>query len=286
MKLVKINCSFCSKAFFRKRGRINEAKKFGWNQYCSRKCQNQAKVTRIEKVCANPNCNNKVSRLLNQFKKSKSRRIFCSTSCAAIVNNSPRRKIKICPTCGKQFHGQRKYCSRLCRSNSLKSKIKVTKNQIIAEIKKFYKREGRIPLKREYSHYKAARLRFSTWNKAIEAAGFESNPVMFAKKYIANDGHKCDSFAEKVIDDWLYERNIKHERNVKYPGNPKLTADFTTEYNWIEFFGLTGEIKKYDVLVRKKQELAKKYKLSLVAIYPKDLFPVNYLSEIITIKKA
>ena len=29
---------------------------------------------------------------------------------------------------------------------------------------------------------------FSTWNKAVIAAGFKPNPVKFANKYIAEDG--------------------------------------------------------------------------------------------------
>ena len=119
MNLIKVNCAFCGKEFFRPRGRINEAKKFGWNQYCSKECQGQTKITRIERVCGNPNCNNKVSRLLNQFKKSKSGLVFCSLSCVASFNNSefPKRKakIKICGYCKKEFKGEgEKYCSTEC----------------------------------------------------------------------------------------------------------------------------------------------------------------------------
>ena len=92
MGKVKVKCSFCGKVYFREIGRFNEAKKFGWKQYCSKKCQNQAKVTGVEKICANPNCHKKVCRELSQFRKSKSGNIFCSSSCAAIVNNFSRRK--------------------------------------------------------------------------------------------------------------------------------------------------------------------------------------------------
>lgn len=137
-----------------------------------------------------------------------------------------------------------------------------------------------------YELYKRARKVFGTWNKAVEAAGFNPNPVLFAEKHIANDGHKCDSVAEKIIDDWFYTRKIKHKRRVPYPEDSSLTADFVTENNWIEFFGLAGEIKEYDKLLKRKQMLSKKYKLQLIEIYPKDLFPVNRLSEIIRNKKA
>ncbi len=130
-----------------------------------------------------------------------------------------------------------------------------------------------IPLKREYRHYNAARLRFGTWNKAIKAAGFNPNPVLFAKKHIANDGHKCDSVAEKIIDDWLYARKIKHQINVPYPGNNSFTADFVVGNNWIEFFGLSGELNSYDRLKKQKLKIAKSLNLRLIAIYPNDLFP-------------
>jgi YHS domain-containing protein len=288
MNLIKVKCAFCGKEFFRPRGRVNEAKKFSWRQYCSRKCQNQAKVTRIEKVCGNPNCNKKVSRELAELKKSKSGRIFCSARCAAIFNNLPRRKIKTCPICARKFYGQRKYCSELCRSK-LVSPNKKSKSQkereILKEIKTFYKIHRRIPTKKERPGlaWRAQKV-FGSWNKAIEAAGFESNPVIFSKKFIAKDGHRCDSFAEKIIDDWLTSRKIKHQKEIPYPENRLLSADFAVGNKFIEYFGLNGIIPYYDKLIKEKRKLSKKYKLSLIEIYPKDLFPVNHLSEIIKIK--
>jgi len=286
MNLVKIKCTFCDKEFSRSLGRVNEAKKFSWNQYCSRKCQNKAQVKKIEIKCANPSCSNKVFRLPSQLIKSKSGRIFCSLSCNASFNNSkfPKRKkeriVKKCAYCGKEFSRfGKEYCSKQCKT---KAQI-ITKEQILRQIKEFYKKNERIPLKREFNHSKAAGFRFGTWNKAIKVAGFQPNPVLFAKKYIANDGHKCDSLSEKIIDDWLTVRKIKHQRNISYPENKSLTVDFVTKKYWIEFFGLAGEIKNYDRLLKKKQTLAKKYKLPLIEIYPKDLFPTNCLSEIIEI---
>lgn len=131
--------------------------------------------------------------------------------------------------------------------------------------------------------YRTTRELFGSWNKAIEAAGFKSNPVLFAEKFIAKDGHKCDSFAEKIIDDWLFSKKIKHERNASYP-HTAYTADFQTENNFVEFFGLTGELAEYDKNIRIKEKLARKHKLHLIKIYPKDLFPANRLAEIIKTK--
>lgn len=125
--------------------------------------------------------------------------------------------------------------------------------------------------------YHVARDIFGTWNKAIEAAGFDPNPVMFAKKYVARDGDICDSLAERIIDDYLSRRNIKHVRNYPYPGNGGFTVDFKIGDIWIEFFGLSGQLKRYDFLKRKKIKLAKDVGINLIKIYPKDLFPVGKL---------
>jgi len=158
---------------------------------------------------------------------------------------------------------------------------KYTKEDLTNFIRKFYKERGRIPTKREVSSHKPYVRLFNSWNNAIKRAGFEPNPVMFAKKYIANDGHKCDSLAEKIIDDWLYARRIEHKIHVPYPGNNSLTADFVVENNWIEFFGLDGELVTYDLLKKKKLRIAKRLNLSLTAIYPRDLFPKCRLDKIL-----
>lgn len=155
------------------------------------------------------------------------------------------------------------------------------KEKVISKIIYFYKKNKRIPVRKEMCGlYPTARKLFGTWNKAILAAGFKPNPVMFAKKYLTNDGHKCDSLAEKIIDDWLYLNKIKHQRNIPYP-NSSYSADFLIKETFVEFFGLSGEVKQYDKNKKIKEKLAKKYKIQLIKIYPKDLFPVNRLPEII-----
>jgi hypothetical protein len=290
MKLVKVKCAFCGKEFFRPSGRINEAKKFSWKQYCSKECQRQAKIKGIEKICANPICKKRVFREPNELKKSRSGRVFCSLSCAAIVNNQIRcskLKPKICkaPGCLKKMPSGNKYCSRECATAVRRRNGVDIKKEVLNKIKSFYNRKQRIPVKREmYGLYKRARKVFGTWNKAIKAAGFEPNPVIFSKKFIAKDGHICNSFAEKIIDDWLYERKIEHRREVSYPENKLLSVDFVIGNNFIEYFGLNGVISEYDELIKEKRKLSKKYKLSLIEIYPKDLFPQNRLSKIIKSK--
>ena len=148
-------------------------------------------------------------------------------------------------------------------------------------IQNFYAENGRIPLKKELPHYRSIRGNFGTWNNAIRAAGLEPNPVMFAKKYVAKDGHKCDSLAEMIIDNWLFSRSIPHERSYPYPGDLGLTVDFLIKGFWVEFFGLSGQHKRYDELKELKFSVAKEYKLKLIEIYPEDLFPESKLEELL-----
>lgn len=206
---------------------------------------------------------------------------YCSRSCAAKTNNSRFPKHpgikKTCIVCGKNFVSQEKYCSPTCQYKGLT----ITKEDILSYIRDFYKKNGRIPLKREFKHPRAARERFGTWNNAIFAAGLTPNPVLFANKWLARDGHKCDSLAEKIIDDWLYQQNIPHKRTVPYPGNNKLSVDFVVENYWIEFFGLFGENIRYDELRKMKLKLVKEYKLEFIGIYPADLFPHNNLPKVL-----
>ena len=161
------------------------------------------------------------------------------------------------------------------------SYLKFSRDQIIQKIKSFYEKNNRIPLKCEFHHYRSARRQFGTWNKAIKASGLTPNPVLFSRKFIANDGHKCDSLSEKIIDDWLSARKIAHKINVPYPKNKKLTVDFLIKNNWIEFFGLSGKLDKYDRQKKRKIRLAKKLQLKFIEIYPCHLFPKNKLDQLL-----
>ena len=281
MKRFLVKCDQCKEIIYRSRGRINESKKFGWKTYCSFKCQYNAKNKQQVVKCSNPKCTSIFKRQASDIKKSKN--VYCSRSCAASVNNYkfPKRPAlrKMCKFCKKQFISREKYCSVECKN---KDQI-ITKEEVIKRIKDFYIKTGRIPLKREFKHARVGRERYGTWNNTIIAAGFSPNPVKFAKKYLAKDGHKCDSLAEKIIDDWLYSRQINHERSLPYPGNLNLHADFVIKDYWIEFFGLHGQHKRYDELRKEKLKLVKAYNLKLIDIYPKDLFPKNRLEKILSV---
>lgn len=166
-------------------------------------------------------------------------------------------------------------------SNNWLSHIKYQRNDLLQKIAEFYENNSRIPTKREFnSYWQAYRRVFGSWNNAIIAAGLSPNPEMFAKKFIANDGHKCDSLAEKIIDDWFKARHIPHLRSQYYPGQKQFSVDFLVkDQYWIEFLGLKGELKSYDQLYVRKLELAKKNNIHIIEIYPRDLFPQNHLSE-------
>jgi hypothetical protein len=155
--------------------------------------------------------------------------------------------------------------------------IKYTRKDLLKRITDFYAQNGRIPLKREFNSFEVFKKEFGSWNKAIIAAGFDPNPVLFAKKFISCDGHHCDSFTEKIIDDWFFEKHIVHERHLHY-GETKMTADFFIQPNLIiEFFGLAGVQKRYDALLEKKRQFCAEHNLRLIEIYPEDIFPVNTL---------
>ncbi|MEK7577916.1 MAG: hypothetical protein AAB492_04900 [Patescibacteria group bacterium] len=159
--------------------------------------------------------------------------------------------------------------------------IKYSKAELIQLLRNYQEKYHRMPTKRDfYSYNSAFRRIFASWNIAIKEAGFSPNPVLFAKKYIANDGHKCDSFAEKIIDDWLFVKNILHERNVRYL-NTRYTADFKIGDIFVEFFGLHGQLKRYDVLMKRKLKLIKQNKLKLISLFPDDLFPKSKLDVVL-----
>lgn len=159
---------------------------------------------------------------------------------------------------------------------------KYSKSNLLEKILKFSEMNGRMPLKREFNLHYVYKKYFGSWNTAIRRAGFSPNPELFAHKFIAKDGHKCDSFTERLIDDWLFQKGITHQRSVRY-GDTNFTADFLIRENvLVEFFGL-AKVQRggYDTNIARKRELAKKLKLRLLEIYPGDVYPKNRLSQII-----
>lgn len=161
----------------------------------------------------------------------------------------------------------------LARLAKAREEQRYSSEELIEKIKEFHVIHGRIPLKRDFNSLRIYRQHFGSWNNAIRVAGFEPNPVLFSKRHVARDGHVCDSFTEKVIDDWLFENGFVHERNVPY-GATKFTADFQLfDRHVIEFFGLARVQKAYDEIIITKRRLARNLGWNLIEIYPEDMFP-------------
>ncbi len=279
MPVVFTSCSKCDKEFARDSDWVEENKRLGYKIYCSLECMRGCKDVETKTLtCERVDCNN----IFLRSSKEISPHNYCSRSCSAIVNNTkfPKHKravLKYCLLCGKACHAGKMFCSPACKNKNQTT----SKYELVDQIKTFYRKHKRLPLKAEFRNYSSVRRAFGTWNKAIVVAGFKPNPVMFANKHIALDGHKCDSLAERIIDDWLFRRKIAHQRGVPYPGRLGLKTDFLVGDYWVEFFGLSGELRRYDQLKKKKLALIKRRGLKLIEIYPKHLFPKGKLEEVL-----
>jgi len=291
--MPSVKCDHCQQRLYRSAGRINEANKYHWKQFCSPRCLSKSRIKRIELFCSNPLCNKGIAKREGDIKKVKLS--FCSHACSATYNNYIRQKsikLKKCRRvdCYNFVHGSRKetvYCSDDCAHIDRLGKTSYSPEKIVETIRAFFDHQGRIPTKNDLMYlYRPARKFFTTWNQAVISAGFDPNPVRFAKHFIANDGHPCDSLSEKIVDDWLYARKIPHEVKIKYPWNNGMSADFKVDKWWIELFGLCGQLKTYDGLLKVKLQKIKEYKLSLISIYLSDLFPVNKLEHKLKILKS
>lgn len=275
MPLGLVECSYCHRLFTQDNRHNHGNIKLGKRFFCLSECFPEPRTKRIAFYCEQ--CGKQIYRTPAQV----SPHNFCSHSCSAIFFNTfrwgPPKLINILTD--KERRRRRLAGSRLGGKNRwLNYQSKYTRDFVLNELRLFKLQHDRVPTKRELNKlYQPTKKHFGSWNKAIEAAGLEPNPVKFAKQHIANDGHHCNSLAEKIIDDYLSEHSIFHERHVSYPeGN--YTADFKVGDILIEFFGLAGELKSYDRIVKIKKRLIKKYKLKTIEIYPKDLFPRNKLS--------
>jgi len=270
-------------------GRINENLKLNHNFYCSRKCEFKFKTKKQKLLCEN--CGKSFSRQISQI----SPHNYCSHSCAMIVNNKkyPRKNrlkpiLKTCIVCRnlyKKSSGNKKYCSMKCRNEA----ERYAPEELLDLIKNIFKKLGRVPARRELlkGEDKACVRFFGSWNNAILAAGFTPNRSHDNRMYKrvnakAIDGHLCDSISELLIDNWLYKNNIPHKRNADYPGtNYKVDWELSTKNQkiFVEYFGLANDSPRYDRTVKEKKKLCGKHKISLIPIYPKDLYPKIFLED-------
>lgn len=89
MNTVEVICHYCRQPFQKKKAHYEYNIRRNIHCYCSRKCQDASRVTRLSCTCAI--CNKVIQKALNQFKQSKSGKVFCSRHCATIFNNKTLR---------------------------------------------------------------------------------------------------------------------------------------------------------------------------------------------------
>lgn len=121
---------------------------------------------------------------------------------------------------------------------------------------------------------------FGSWLNALVVAEILEDSVRQTPRGIqtlARDGHVCFSLGEKTIDDFLFDHNIKHKKEPRYPeGNYR--ADFLVGKVFIEYFGFAGN-PDYDTKTREKISICNKHGISMIEIYPKDLIGLESLSK-------
>ncbi len=121
--------------------------------------------------------------------------------------------------------------------------------------------------------------KFGNWFSALVEAGIlQDNQLKTARgiKCIANSGNLCNSLAEQFIDNWMYAKGIKAQKEPRYPFHPTyntnglMRADWFVNNFYIEYFGLKGELE-YDEKTIRKINLINDLNLKLIPLYPEDL---------------
>lgn len=282
----RVKCAQCGLSFLRPKRQVAEANKKNWNQYCSTGCQFSRRETGKILQCARPGCEVSFYRSLSEIKKVK--RSYCSGSCAAFVNNQtkPRRILVRNPCarekCGRTVPKYKKFCTRECYTFD---RIRNDGDNLLKLLTATARRLGRSPAKRELGSVAHECIRrFGSWNMALQVAGLKPNRSHEERMYRrsrtwARDGHKCDSVSEAIIDNWLHEHNIEHERDAKYP-DTKHRADWKLKNGiFIEYFGLAKDSPRYDQTMKEKRHLCLTHGISLIELFPPDLYPVSKLRE-------
>ncbi|TSC89027.1 MAG: hypothetical protein G01um10142_546 [Parcubacteria group bacterium Gr01-1014_2] len=276
---VLVRCSRCKKGYFKYVGHVKENIKLGHNFFCSHECMSNFHKTGKWLECENQLCKKKFYRPSNDILEHN----YCSRSCAVKVNNLryPKWPKRYCVECGAEFKNRdSEYCSLKCGyMQNGKRTLKYTKEEPINLIRKYFKKNNRVPARRNLPLLASCtRYYFGSWNNAVIATGLTPNRSHDHRMYRrimtkANDGHMCDSVSEAIIDDWLTKNKIPHKRDIPYP-DTNHKADWAVKDNiFIEYFGLAKDSPRYDRSIRKKKKLCEKFRIKLIEIYPQDLYP-------------
>lgn len=163
------------------------------------------------------------------------------------------------------------------------------------ELEKFFfdfvEKNGRIPTLHEFNNnpdypsFWCYQNRFGSWNKAIEAYGFE--PIKGSTGYVHefDNGEVCKSSYEYDVSNWLRKNNISYLRNIPYKDvidwyDGKKDCDYLIirhgEFIFVEIAGLYSCREKISSVERDYMERfnhKKEYLLSElnhVILYPED----------------
>ena len=174
-------------------------------------------------------------------------------------------EIEQCPDCGK-WHETRKICE--CK------KQKEDKERIIGEncLACGEPSNGYFFCKKCYYQYRNKSVILKITN-CCEVEILESG---YENKITCEDGHTVKSQQEAIIDNYLFNHNIKHvyEKPFHIDNNPEhdLHPDFyLPELNiYIEHFGITGN-KKYEETKEYKLPIYRKEKITLICTSSKDI---------------
>jgi hypothetical protein len=127
---------------------------------------------------------------------------------------------------------------------------------------------------------------FGSWLQALRESGLVdagARRATYGVRCLAEDGHQCESLAEKNIDDWLFRRHISHERAPQYPSaqaqSKRLKADWAIGGALVEYWGREGN-EDYDAKMKTKRAIARSAGVRLIEIGPEDLWnPDRSLSQ-------
>lgn len=146
--LLPLECERCGKIFYKPKSMIKYELNHsnGGCKYCSVKCSDISHRKKIKMCCCQ--CGKEIEITLSSYKKSSTKRFFCSSSCSAKYNNrhrttkarEPHTMKRICKVCGKEYYhyyGKDGFpyttklcCSKECSDELRENKVKyLTKEQ-------------------------------------------------------------------------------------------------------------------------------------------------------------
>lgn len=125
---------------------------------------------------------------------------------------------------------------------------------------------------------------YGDWLNAVVASGYLGEDGMLKTRYgyrvVAKDGCVCNSLAERIIDDWMHDNQIDHEKEPRYPcvvrelAGANFRADWKVGDIYIEYFGLQTE-KSYALKTSTKILLCQLSNVTLIPLFPGDEYKLD-----------